>query len=417
MSVTVQDVILRILYFKGITQFTPQPAGSELEDCNNSDLDDALFALNGAMQEIHAAQPLVNMEESTGGYLHGPTAVTLTATAGSQVISALTTYAAWMLGCTIRVQGDDQDNEIVSATRLARPFVGNSGAGLSAVVYGDCLTLPSNYSRAIAPVCLPNQLPLPICDSMDEFLRLAGWPAVVGLDGRATSTPFFYFIRKSIARPLVVLAQGAYDATLSSIPRRLRFAPMPDQAYPVGFRAALTAPRYTRADVVSPLVTLTASGAGDASANQSYTYLMDVNGYRMFKGVSSAAYAIFFHPGLGEYILCATLTAASTPAAYWSSDLVTSPLGTFTPNGTAVNTVTVTTSDTGGGEADPGTLLPIVDEAVESVLLPIALQRFTGTAGFKNEAAKPEIARQYKTAKDKLSNSRAIGASQPARYV
>lgn len=414
---TLQPLILRIINYVGVTQFQPQPAGSELEDCTNGLLDDALAAVNGALQEIHALQPLINMEADTGYALRAPLHVTLTATTGSKTISAFSAYdATWMPGCTLRMAGDDQDNRILSATTLARPYMGATGSGLGGTVYGDCLTLQSNESRAISPLTLPNQLPLQVCDDLAEFLRIAGYPLIVGPGGTPMGG-WWWTWKRSIGRPLVALAEGAYDPTLGTIPRRLRFAPMPDAAYALGYRVALNPPVFTRAQIVSPLTTLTVTGAGTSAANQVYTYVCDVAGYRYFAGNSTAAWSNFYHPTLGTYILAATLSAGATPAAYWQSALVSSPLGSYANEGTATGTVVVTTSDSGGGEADPGTLLPIVDAAVEDILLPIALQRFTASSLFKNEAAKKEIARQYAAAVDKLKNSRGASASEDAEFV
>jgi hypothetical protein len=400
-----------------VTQLGAEPAGSELEEASNWDLDVVAHCITAAMQEIHETQPLVNQEKATGGYLHAPTAVTVGVTQGSAVIGSFPAWASWMAGCTVRVGGDDQDNELVSATLLARPYMGATGSQ-SGTVFGDCLTLPAGVQRAIAPICLPNQLPLLICNNLDEFLRMANWPALVNLDGTSTVSPFYWFVRKSIGRPSVAMAQGAYDSTLAYIPRRLRFAPLPDQAYPVSYRAVMGAPRYTRTDIVSGVETIQVTGAGDASANQIYSYLCELAGYRMYYGFSNPAYSIFFHPGLGKYILASTLTPyLPAPSARWESDDVTTPLGSFSPVGGASGTLESSTTDIGGGLADPGTIVPLVDDAVELILIPMALQRFSGTPSFKNEAAKPEIARQYKTARDKLLNSRALGASADAVYV
>lgn len=419
MPFTIQQVGKRLLHRIGVTQFQPQPAGSDLPDVTDSDLDEVAACISGAMQEIHDQQPAVNMEVHAGGVLPGPTNLTLTTITNSQVISAVTTWAAWMAGCTVRITGDDQDNQFVSATRLARPFMGAGASGIAAQVFGDCLTLESNHSRALGPIFLPNQLPLNIADTFEQFLRETGWTDYTnGRTGQALYGPDYLFIRKTISRPRTVYAEGAYDTALAYVPRRLRFAPLPDQAYAVGFRAVVTAPRYTRADLVSALATLTVAGTlSDASLVQSYAYVCDLAGYRYYAGVSTAARAIYFHPVLGKYLLASALTVSSTPAARWESSLVTSPLGSFAPIGGATGTATITTSDTGGGEADPGTVVPLVDDAVESILLPMALQRFTASACFKNETAKPEILRQYKAALDKLHNSRASTGPMQAIWL
>ncbi|EDY16916.1 hypothetical protein CfE428DRAFT_5545 [Chthoniobacter flavus Ellin428] len=416
MSVTVQQAARTLLSYIGVTQFTPQPAGSQLESCQPGDLDNVALALTQALHEVHEVSPIANREVSTGAMLYGPAAVTLDVTQGSTTIANLTGYAARMNGGTIRIGGDDQDNELASQTQLARPYNGPTATGVAATIYGDSVTLPSNYSRAIGPLWLPNQFPMPIADSLEEFLRLSGWPMVVSPDGRGDLSPLFSFIRKSVGRPRVALALGAYDGTLDYVPRRLRVAPLPDQNYTLAFRAAANPPRFTRADIVSPLTTLTVSGSG-GDADQSYTYLCDINGYRAFLGVTRPGYAIFYAPWASAYVLASSLTGLSAaPASYWQSGAVTSPLGGYSNEGSATGTVSVMTSDSGGGAGDPGTVIPIVDAAVELILIPMALWRFTSTPSFRNSEAKPGIEKQYRIALDKLKNSRALTAPRQVTY-
>jgi hypothetical protein len=416
MAVTVQQAALPLLRYVGINQLTPEPTGSQLETCQPTDLDNAALAITQAIGEIHEVSPIENREVSTGAILYGPTAVTLNVTQGSTTISGLSSYAARMNGATIRIGGDDQDNELASQTQLARPYNGSTGS-VSATIYGDSVTLPSTYSRAIGPLWLPNNYPMPIADSLEEFIRMSGYPMVVSPDGRGDLSPLFSFIRKSVGRPRVAMAVGAYDGTLEYVMRRLRVAPLPDQNYTLAFRAAVNPPKFTRNDIVSPLATLTVSGSGDSNANQSYTYLCDINGYRAFSGVTHTAYMIFYAPWSSAYVIASSATALlSAPASYHQSNAVTSPLGAYTNEGTATGTATVATSDTGGGAGDPGTLIPIVDAAVELILIPMALWRFTSTPSFRNESAKAGIEKQYRVAIDKLKNSRALTATRMVTY-
>lgn len=67
---------------------------------------------------------------------------------------------------------------------------------------------------------------------------------------------------------------------------------------------------------------------------------------------------------------------------------------------------TITVEDLGDQDDDPGAAFPIPGRWVESILLPYCLQRFTGSALFKNAEAKAEIARQYAAAKATLANTR-----------
>lgn len=236
--------LLRLLGVVSLDTATPANQPNPIE---TGDLEDVATAMTGAMQELFDLGPSEMREQPGAAYLHAPTAVTLTVTQGSTTISALTTYNAWMLGCTIRIAGDGQDNEISSSTKLARPYAGASGTAVGATVYADCVQFDETVGRIMAPVTLPNQLPLVPANTRDEFIRLSGYPLVTGANG--APYPFFWFTQKTIARPFVWFVEGYYDPSLDYLPHRLRFAPMPDQAYSVGFRAAINPIRITPADI------------------------------------------------------------------------------------------------------------------------------------------------------------------------
>jgi hypothetical protein len=52
----------------------------------------------------------------------------------------------------------------------------------------------------------------------------------------------------------------------------------------------------------------------------------------------------------------------------------------------------------GDVDADPNTAIPLDDDTVRSIFLPIARQRFTACPFFRNDNALPEIKRQYDAA-------------------
>jgi len=131
---------MRMLKYFGIQQLGPVTQPSNLEQVQPGDLDDLITELNAAMQELFDNAPSELMEQPRGALLLAPLAVTLTATQGSTVISGFTAFTAAMPGCTIRLAGDTQDNEIVSATELASPFAATGGP-ITATVFFDCVNL------------------------------------------------------------------------------------------------------------------------------------------------------------------------------------------------------------------------------------------------------------------------------------
>lgn len=68
-----------------------------------------------------------------------------------------------------------------------------------------------------------------------------------------------------------------------------------------------------------------------------------------------------------------------------------------------LNPPVIAVEDLGTSDFDPAVMPPIPGEWVESIYLPYCLQRFTGSALFKNAEARPEIARQYQEARKKLA--------------
>ena len=192
---TCQPVGLRLLRDFGVISLDTASPANQVNPIEAGDLDDVAGVMTAGLQDIFDLGPSEIREKPGGAYLQAPTSVTLTVTQGSTTISSLTTYASWMLGCSIRIAGDDQDNELQSSTKIAVPYTGTSGS-VTATVYGDCIQLDDTVGRVIAPVTLPNQAPLIPAGTRAEFMRLAGYPLVTNAAGGPFEYPFFWFVRK-----------------------------------------------------------------------------------------------------------------------------------------------------------------------------------------------------------------------------
>lgn len=311
--ITVKQVAMQLLKYIGIRQLAPEDQSSQLESVQPGDLDEVASAITGAMQEVFFSAPEEIREQRSGSALRAPLNTTATATQYSTTISALSGYASWMNGCTIRLAGDDQDNELVNATTLATPYMGATGTGIQATIYNDCINLDPTVDHVKGPVELPNQAPLYPANDRLNFLQWLGVPLITDTSGRAYGSPFFYFYKRTVSRPRAWFCEGYYDSAQGFYQKRLRIGPMPDTTYPVAYRVALSPPRYSAADI-----------------------------------------------------------------------------------------------DNGDHTTDPGTLIPVPNSWVESILIPVAKQRFTCHPAFKNESAKQEIARQYKAALDIIRESTAV---------
>lgn len=110
-------------------------------------------ALNSALQECWIDNlPWVRPDER-GVMLYAPRAVTVACTTGSTT-ATITGWAAWMAGCSIVIEGADNDNQIrnnAAAAVLKFPYTGTTGTH-AATVYCDCVTLGTDVLKVIAPV-------------------------------------------------------------------------------------------------------------------------------------------------------------------------------------------------------------------------------------------------------------------------
>lgn len=216
------------------------------------DIPDAVMCINGALEESYSLAPISLTGRPVGGVLRPAQAVTLTATQYSTTISALTTYASWMLGCTIRIGGDELDNQIISSTELLRPYVGSSASGIGATVYADCIPVSSAYMAVIEPVRILGTAPVRMVGSEEEFYAYNRRPRYYSATGNgATRYGWGYedtVANKTIGQPRLAradwLALGTAQPSLF-----LRFNPMPDRVYSVTFTGQLAPPVITAADI------------------------------------------------------------------------------------------------------------------------------------------------------------------------
>lgn len=310
---TVQEVAMPGLEMLGITSLDEDEGAPQARPI---DLRNVAHVMTQTWGEIFRHGPLEQRERPGSGYLHAPASLTLSATIGSTAISAVTTWAAWMAGCTARIAGDDRDNELLSATLLARPFTGPTGA-TTATVFGDSLTLDSTISKVISPMLCGGGSPVVEATDRATFLR-CGYSVVPPYTGIS----FFNAGPKlSGSFPSVFFLDSFYDPTLDCVARRIRFSPMPMTALSVEFTASINPPRVMVSDI---------------------------------KGV---------------------------------------------------------------GSADPGTKMPMIDGAVETIFLPIFMQFLTRLPTFRNADAKPEIFRQYTEAIKDLKSRQASVSSVMPQYT
>jgi hypothetical protein len=215
---------------------------------DDGDIDACAIAITQALQEIFGLGPVALSEQRYSSVLRPPTNVTFTATQYSTTISAFTTWASWMEGCTIQ-GGDGEDNELISATELLRPYMGSSSS-VSATVYADAILLPSWVKNTIEPVETPQVRGLSGVTSREEFYGY-GHPYYYSDEPAHRSGAYNYTTRtKTIGDPCVYFVEPRLDPDAGALPLFMRFNPMPGQAIPVTFRVKRKPPRITSSNIV-----------------------------------------------------------------------------------------------------------------------------------------------------------------------
>ncbi len=249
---TVQDIAEDLFRYIGITSLNTSANTSNLNirTLESGDLAFAAGVINASLQEIFAFAPAYIREREVSEVLRDPVAVTLDCTNGSKTIANLTTYAAWQLGCTIRISGDEEDNQIISSTELLRPYLGSTATGIGATVYSDAIKLDSTYGRVLEPVRIPRVPQLRAASSKEDFYF---WKEPNRFGGGIPSHPLggwhYDNTQKSIGLPVVYFTEARYDGSSATLPLFLRFNPMPDHQLSVTFRVKVKPTAVTVANI------------------------------------------------------------------------------------------------------------------------------------------------------------------------
>lgn len=246
---TIKDVALLLLRDMGITSLVPSTTldSTNTRGVGAGDLNAVAAAITGAYQELFEHAPATISERRMGGVLRGQVNVTLTANNFSTTISGLTTYASWMLGCTLRIAGDIGDNELLNTTTLVRPYMGTTGA-TTAQVWGDAIRLDPSVSHVLDPATIPNYWQMRMARDRVELLNTAAALPVRTPQTRPAGSGSLSLTKRT-GIPECYMVEGQYEPATAYLPLYLRVAPMPSGDLPLEFRAKLLPPVVTAADI------------------------------------------------------------------------------------------------------------------------------------------------------------------------
>lgn len=197
-----------------------------------SELTDLMEAANTALQTCYNLLPVYFKEMTEGFYLRAPRAITnVGVTQFSKQVTA-SSFLAAELGSTIRLDGDDQWNQVTGTSTLLNPYMGTTGT-VNGTVYGDSI-FSDEYplDRIIGNPKFPNQGGYPLGPlTMLQGYGQAGW-----------------LYEQSIGVPRTWWVQTYGNSQGNSPFIVIKFAPLPDQAYPVNVRMGFWPKRLTIAD-------------------------------------------------------------------------------------------------------------------------------------------------------------------------
>lgn len=259
---TYRTIADRLLRYIGIQSLATAANANALNQrgLEDQDIPDVVTCLQGSLEEIFTLMPSGLVEREVGGVLRPGASVTVSVTNYSAACT-LSGYATWMLGCTIRIPGDDLDNRLISSTQLLRPFMGSTGS-VGATVYGDCIPVAATYCQVIEPVKIPCRPKLQMMGSREEFNIYTDFPRH-GVYGLAN---------KSIGEPRAWLADfeslGSAQASLY-----LRVNPMPGLVYALTFVGRIAPPTITAANIYNSGTPDTDPGVSSFLPNASSTLL------------------------------------------------------------------------------------------------------------------------------------------------
>ena len=169
-----------------------------------------LDAINGALQRLDAIAPFQTKTTLASLYLDPAVTLSIGVTHGGTEITG-STFTNDQYGRTIRIEGDEIDNQISGVTSLLHPYTGPTGT-VSATVYSDAIALPEPYVELVGhPIIIETGRPL-----CHHQIRNVTWHK------KKSGEPRCYWVESNAGNRSPV------------VPAVIRFDTLPDRIYRIG---------------------------------------------------------------------------------------------------------------------------------------------------------------------------------------
>jgi hypothetical protein len=201
-------MVLDLLRNIGVTGFTAPENDQALNQpgLDDDDVRRALSAINAGLQTIQKYGPQSLRFGERATYFEAATPIHLSVALNSRAGTASTTPPAWMLGCSILIEGDADLNRIEGITgddfAFLRGYRGVTNANRLATVYGDAALLDEDIGAVLPPVAGFPNLQLREARSLSEFENYTKrWVpgtegAAEGTNSRQPGTPAYYYVER-----------------------------------------------------------------------------------------------------------------------------------------------------------------------------------------------------------------------------
>lgn len=188
-------------------------------------------AINGGLQTLHSLAPPHSKEVVASISVEAPKEITITVENGSNEISGYD-FSDTELYCTLRIDGDEIDNQVIGTNELLHPFMG-AGGSVRAFIYGDAVILPEEFEAV-----------------SDNALRI--------LESRTdvVSCLFPTSITKGIGRPEYFIIEPNAANQNPPAPAVIRFDKLPDRSYRMRGKVAMGPARVSFQDLLTSEVSI-----------------------------------------------------------------------------------------------------------------------------------------------------------------